>query len=126
VGDVHPALTSNIIKLAIAVHRRLGPGLLENVCEECLCFEFGRNGLAFERQVPVPVVYDAVRLECGFRIDVLVERTVLIEIKAVERLLPVHNAQVLTYLKLTGCPVGLLVNFDAVTLKEGLRRFVRS
>ena len=117
-------LTEQVIGCAIEVHRALGPGLLEAVYEECLCHELHENGLGFQRQIPVPVTYKAVNLETGFRADLVIEKVLLIEIKAVERLLPVHQAQVLTYLKLSGIPKGLLLNFNTRVLKDGIRRFV--
>ncbi|MCH6589873.1 MAG: GxxExxY protein [Alphaproteobacteria bacterium] len=117
-------LTEQVIGCAIEVHRALGPGLLEAVYEECLCHELHENGLGFQRQIPVPVTYKAVNLETGFRADLVIEKELLIEIKAVERLLPVHQAQVLTYLKLSGIPKGLLLNFNTRVLKDGIRRFV--
>ena len=117
-------LTEQVIGCAIEVHRALGPGLLEAVYEECLCHELHENGLGFQRQSPVPVTYKAVNLETGFRADLVIEKELLIEIKAVERLLPVHQAQVLTYLKLSGIPNGLLLNFNTRVLKDGIRRFV--
>ncbi len=117
-------LTEQVIGCAIEVHRALGPGLLEAVYEECLCHELHENGLGFQRQIPVPVTYKAVNLETGFRADLVVGKELLIEIKAVERLLPVHRAQVLTYLKLSGIPKGLLLNFNTRVLKDGIQRFV--
>lgn len=118
------ALTERVIGLAIDVHRELGPGLLESAYEECLCFELKQSGLSHERQVPLPVVYKGARLDCGYRLDVVVEKEVIVEIKAVERLMPIHDAQVLTYLRLSGRKVGLLMNFNGVVLKDGLRRLV--
>src|SRR6185437_12622028 len=101
-------LTERIIGFAIEVHRHLGPGLLESAYEECLCYELQQSGLVFRRQVPLPVIYKAVHLDCGYRIDVVVERRVILELKTVERLIPVHDAQLLTYLKLSGLRTGLL------------------
>jgi GxxExxY protein len=118
-------LTERLIGFAIEVHRHLGPGLLESAYEECLCYELKHSGLDFKRQVPLPVVYKSVRLDCGYRLDVVVDETVIIELKTVERLLPVHDAQLLTYLKLSGIRTGLLLNFYSPTLKDGIRRFVR-
>jgi GxxExxY protein len=118
------ALTERVIKLAINVHRHLGPGLLESAYEECLCLEFKQSGIAFARQVALPVVYKTVRLDCGYRMDIVVERELIVEIKAVERLLPIHEAQMITYLRLSGHKIGLLMNFNSVVLKDGLRRFV--
>ncbi len=117
-------LTERVIGLAIEVHRNLGPGLLESAYEECLCFELRQNGIDHTRQVALPVVYKDVKLECGYRIDIVVEKRLVIEIKAVERLMPIHEAQMLTYLRLSGHKVGLLMNFNSVALKDGLRRLV--
>ncbi|HEY7577843.1 MAG TPA: GxxExxY protein [Acetobacteraceae bacterium] len=116
--------TNRIIGLAIKVHRKLGPGLLESVYEECLCWELAHDGLAFRRQVPLPVIYEDIRLKCAYYADIIVEQSVLLELKSVERILPVHEAQALTYLRLSGCRVGLLMNFNSVMLKDGLRRFI--
>jgi GxxExxY protein len=113
-----------VIGLAIKLHRRLGPGLLESVYEECLCFELEQAGIAYRQQVPVPVVYERVTLEAGCRADIVVKQELILEIKAIERLLPVHEAQLLTYLKMGGYRVGPLLNFNAARLKDGLRRFV--
>ncbi len=117
-------LSEKVIGLAIDVHKALGPGLLESVYEQCLCHELKENNVQFERQVAVPITYKAANLECGFRADVIVEKTLLIEIKALERLLPVHQAQVLTYLKLSGIGRGLLINFNTKLLKDGIQRYV--
>lgn len=118
-------LTSGIIGAAIAVHRGLGPGLLESAYQACMAWELGQRGLRHERQVPLPVVYNDVVLECGYKLDLVVERLVVVELKAVARLEPVHTAQVLTYLRLSGCPAGLLINFNVPVLKSGIRRIVR-
>lgn len=118
------ALSERVIGLAVDVHRQLGPGLLESAYEGCLCFELSRDGIAHSRQVRLPVVYKDVRLDCGYRMDLVVETQLIVEIKAVERLLPLHDAQMLTYLRLSRCKVGLLMNFNTVKLKDGLRRFV--
>jgi GxxExxY protein len=118
------ALSERIIKMAIDVHRQLGPGLLESAYEQCLCYELQQGGIAYERQVPLAVVYKSVQLECGYRMDLVAEHELLIEIKAVERVLPIHEAQIMTYLRLSGLKVGLLMNFNSVVLKDGLRRFV--
>ena len=117
-------LTEQVIGCAIEVHTALGPGLLEAVYEECLCHELHENGLGFQRQIPVPVTSKAVNLETGFRADPVIEKELLIEIKAVESVLPVHRAQVLTYLKLSGIPKGLLLTFNTRVLKDGIQRFV--
>ena len=117
-------LTEKVIGLAIAVHRELGPGLLESAYEECLCYELTDRRIAFTRQVPLAVNYKGVRLDCGYRIDLIVDRTLLLEIKAVEKLLPIHDAQILTYLRLSRIRVGLLMNFNTVVLRDGIRRIV--
>lgn len=123
-SQANDPLTEKIIGFAIEVHRHLGPGLLESAYEECLCYELQQSGLIYRRQVPLPVVYKAVRLDCGYRIDIVVEQRVILELKTVERLIPVHDAQLLTYLKLSGLRTGLLLNFHSPVLKEGIRRFV--
>jgi len=114
--------TSAIIGAAIEVHRQLGPGLLESAYEECLCHELHLRGLAFERQVALPVSYKGLQLDCGYRIDLIVEREVVVELKAVEKILPIHEAQLLTYLKISGKHVGLLINFDVPLLTQGIIR----
>ena len=118
------ALTERVIGMAIEVHRQLGPGLLESAYEECLCFELRQAGIAHENQVALPVHYKTVYLNCGYRMDLVVERRLVVEIKSAERLLPIHEAQILTYLRLSGMKVGLLMNFNSVALRDGLRRFV--
>jgi GxxExxY protein len=117
-------LTEQIIGLGIKVHRRLGPGLLESIYSECLCWELRHDGLAHAREVPLAVTYEDMRLPLAYRADVIVEQSVILEIKSVERVLPVHEAQALTYLRLSGCRVALLMNFNSVLLKNGLRRFI--
>jgi GxxExxY protein len=116
---LHEELTERVIGAAIEVHRALGPGLLESAYEECLCHEFHLRGLGFQRQVPLPVEYKGVRLDCGYRIDLVVEDAVVLEIKCVEHTLPVHEAQLLTYLKMTGKRVGLILNFNVAVLARG-------
>ena len=118
------AVTEKVIGAAIEVHRCLGPGLLESAYEECLCYELSQLGLRFERQVRLPVQYKGLKLDCGYRMDLVVEDTVLVEIKAIEGLLPVHSAQLLTYLKSSGKRVGLLINFNVPILAKGLKRMV--
>ena len=118
------SITQVIIGSAIEVHRTLGPGLLESAYEECLCRELELKKINFQRQLALPVNYKGLKLESGYRLDLLVERNVVVEIKAVEHLLPVHSAQVLTYLKLGGWPAGLLMNFHSPTLREGIRRLI--
>ncbi|MBK8906162.1 MAG: GxxExxY protein [Anaerolineaceae bacterium] len=120
-------LTSQIIGAAIEVHRQLGPGLLESSYETCLAYELEARGLSIERQKPVPIVYKDVHLEYGYRIDILVNQLVIVELKVVEAITPVHEAQLLSYLKFSGCKVGLLINFNVALLKDGgIRRFIRS
>jgi GxxExxY protein len=117
-------LTEKIIGFAINVHRALGPGLLESAYEECLCYEIDQSVLTFRRQVALPIIYKAVRLDCGYRMDIVVEERVIVELKTVERLLPIHEAQMLTYLKLSGKKIGLLLNFNTPALKDGIRRML--
>jgi GxxExxY protein len=117
-------ITESIIGAAIKVHRALGPGLLESAYEACLAFELTQCGLTVEQQKPLPIVYCEVKLDCAYRLDLLVEKTVIVEVKAVDRLAPIHQAQLLSYLRLSGCKVGLLINFNVKILKDGLRRVV--
>ena len=119
-----PELTHAIIGAAIEVHRTLGPGLLESAYEECLARELSLRGLKLERQKPLPVVYKDVKLECGYRMDLLVEGRVVVELKSIDALAPVHDAIVLTYLRLSGCRIGLLLNFNVAVLKDGIKRFL--
>lgn len=117
-------ITEGIIGAAIQAHRVLGPGLLESAYEACLAFELSKRNLNVEQQKPLPVVYESVKLECGYRIDLLIERSVIVEVKSVDNLASIHEAQILSYLKLSGCKIGLLINFNVTVLKEGIRRFV--
>jgi len=117
-------VTEQVIGAAIEVHKALGPGLLESAYEECLCQELALRGVSFDRQVPLPVTYKGVKLDCGYRIDLIVLGAVVVEIKAVESILPIHEAQLLTYLKLGGWKLGLLINFNVPILKDGIRRRV--
>jgi GxxExxY protein len=117
-------VTESIIGAAIQVHSALGPGLLESAYEACLAFELSGRGMKVQQQIPLPVVYREVRLECGYRLDLLVEDTVIVEVKAVDTLVAIHEAQLLSYLKLSGCQVGLLINFNVKMLKQGVRRMV--
>jgi GxxExxY protein len=117
-------VTQAIIGAAIEVHRALGPGLLESAYEGCLCHELTLRGIPFERQVALPVRYKGLSLDCSYRLDLLVAKLVLVEIKAVETLQPIHEAQLMTYLKLGGWQVGLLINFNVPILKQGIRRRV--
>jgi GxxExxY protein len=118
-------LSERVLGACIEVHRHLGPGLLESAYEQCLCHELSLGGLSFERQRPLPVTYKGVTLDCGYRLDVVVEEQLILELKAVDHLLSLHEAQVLTYLKLTGLDVGLLVNFNTSVLRSGIRRLAR-
>lgn len=113
-----------MIGSAIRVHRAVGPGLLESIYEECLAHQLALDGLAVERQVLFPLVYGELRIAAGYRADLVVERRLIVELKSVERFLPVHDAQLLTYLRLSGCRIGLMLNFNVARLKEGLRRIV--
>ncbi|HET9410155.1 MAG TPA: GxxExxY protein [Candidatus Sulfotelmatobacter sp.] len=122
--DKLDSITRRIIGAAIEVHRQVGPGLLESAYESCLAFELRQMGLQFELQKPLPVIYKDVRLDCGYRLDIVVENSVIVEIKAVEQLLPIHDAQLLSYLRLSGKKVGLLINFHARVLKSGLKTIV--
>jgi len=122
--DAPDALTSRVIGLAMEVHRALGPGLLESAYEECLCYELASHGIRFDRQVPLPVIYKSVRLDCAYRLDLAIEDMLVAELKTVERILPVHEAQLLTYLRLSGRTTGLILNFHVAVLKDGIRRLV--
>lgn len=117
-------VTESVIGAAIEVHRHLGPGLLESAYEECLCRELWLRQIPFERQQPLPLAYKGLQLECGYRLDRVVAQTVVVEIKSVEALLPIHEAQLLTYLRLGGWKIGLLLNFNTPVLTKGLRRLV--
>jgi len=117
-------ISEKIIGCAIQVHRELGPGLLESSYQECLYFELLQSGLFVEKQKALPLVYKEVKLECGYRLDLIVENKVIIEVKSVEMLNDIHLAQVLTYLKLSECKLGLLMNFNVVLLKSGIKRIV--
>jgi GxxExxY protein len=117
-------LTEAIIGAAIEVHRALGPGLLESTYESCLAYELHSRGIEFQRQIELCVVYKGQDIDCGYRIDLLVKNRVILEIKAVDKLHSVHDAQLLTYLKLSGKRIGLLLNFNTITLKDGIRRRV--
>jgi len=119
-------ITGTIINCAIGVHRALGPGLLESAYEACLAFELAEQGLKIERQKPLPVVYRDVKLDCGYRLDIFVEESVIIEIKVVDHLAPIHKAQLLSYLRLSECKVGLLINFNVNVLKSGVIRMVNN
>ena len=121
---LHEELTSRIRRSLFNVHAELGPGLLENAYESCVSWEFAHEGLSFRRQVELPVMYRGQHVDCGYRIDMIVEEKVILEFKAIESLLPIHEAQLLTYLRLSGYQVGLLVNFNVQHLKDGIVRRV--
>jgi GxxExxY protein len=116
------SLTHEIIGAAIDVHRHLGPGLLESAYRECLCHELSLRSIDFRRELALPLQYKGVKLDCGYRVDVLVENLVIVELKAIQALAPVHEAQLLTYLRLGGWKGGLLINFNVPVLKDGIRR----
>ncbi len=119
-------ISGQIIKGAIAVHKELGPGLLESTYEGCLLHELVDSGLSVQSQVPFPVKYKGKLIDVGYRVDLLVEGIVVVELKAVERLLPIHSAQILTYLKLSDLKVGLLINFNTQRIKDGIHRFINT
>ncbi len=119
-------ITEAIIGAAINVHRELGPGLLESAYEACLAFDLSDTRLFIEQQKPLPVIYKNVKLDCGYRLDLLVEKEVIVELKSVEKILPIHKAQLMSYLKLSGCKVGLLINFNVEVLKDGIVRIVNN
>ena len=117
-------LSNRVIGCAIEVHRHLGPGLLESTYEQCLACELNRNGIAFQLQYPQPVHYKDIELDCGYRIDILVEGQLILELKSVEEIKGIHEAQLLTYMKLAAVKVGLLINFNVTRLKDDIKRFV--
>ncbi len=117
-------IATQIVDASYHIHKALGPGLLESAYEVCLAFEVAQRGLKVEQQKPLPVVYREVKLDCGYRLDLLVEESVIVEIKAIDSLAAIHQAQLLSYLKLSGCKVGLLINFNVKVLKDGIRRVV--
>jgi GxxExxY protein len=117
-------LSGKIIGAAIEVHKILGAGLLESAYEECLCREFSIGNINFEKQVQIPVLYKGIQLNCGYRADIIVDKKVILELKAVASIDPIHEAQMLTYLKLSGLKLGLLFNFNVPLMKDGIRRFV--
>ncbi len=121
---VFEELSHEIRGAAIEVHKELGPGLLESAYEQCLCRELGLRNLAFKRQVPLPVTYKGIKIDCGYRVDLLVEDNVVLELKSIEALLPVHEAQLLTYLRLSGKKLGFLMNFNVALMKDGIVRLV--
>jgi GxxExxY protein len=118
------SITQKIIGSAITIHKELGPGLLESSYEACMAYELAQLNLKVERQKGLPVIYRGIKLDCGYRIDFLIEDRVIVELKAVEKLEPIHEAQILSYLKLSNCEVGLLINFNVKLIKYGIRRFL--
>jgi len=119
-------ITERVIGVCIDIHKQLGPGLLESAYEECVCYELAQLGMRFERQKPLPVKYKNVNLDCGYRLDLVIEDKVILELKTVEQLLPIHEAQLLTYLKLSGLTLGLLINFNVAMLKHGIKRIANN
>jgi len=117
-------LSRKVIGLSIEVHRELGPGLLENTYKQCLAYELSQAGINFKIEVELPVKYKNILISCGYRIDLLIEDTLIIELKSVDKILPIHEAQLLTYMKLSGIKTGLLINFNELLLKDGIKRFV--
>ena len=117
-------ISGAVVDAAMKIHSALGPGLLESAYAACLKHELIKRGLRVASEVPLPVVYDGVRLDAGYRLDLVVEDTVVVELKAIEALAPIHQAQIISYLKLSGKPIGLLINFHSLHLKDGIKRFV--
>ncbi len=117
-------LGERVLGCAIRVHKALGPGLLESAYENCLAHELGKSGLAFRQQLTLPVTYDGILIEVGYRLDLLVEESIVVEVKSLERILPVHRSQVLSYLRLGGYPLGYLINFNSILLKDGIGRVI--
>ncbi len=120
------ALSRKTLDAAMKVHTTLGPGLLESAYEHCLCYELGRQGIKTARQVALPITYEGIHIDAGYRIDILVEQEIIVELKTVETLLPVHQAQLLSYLRLSGKQLGLLINFHVASLRNGIKRMVNS
>ena len=117
-------LSNKVIGCALEVHRNLGPGLLESTYEQCLAHELKIANILFKLQCPLPVEYKGIKLDCGYRIDVLIDNSIIIELKSVDKVLPIHQAQLLTYMKLAGISIGLLINFNVKYLKDGIKRMV--
>ncbi len=124
IQSARDSLTESVIDFAMEVHRTLGPGLLESAYQECLCYELKANAIAFGRQVALPVIYKTVKLDCGYRMDLVVDDQLVVELKTVEKILPIHEAQLLTYLRLSEIRTGLLLNFNTAILKNGIKRMV--
>ena len=119
-------LTERIIGCAIEVHKGIGPGLLESAYEECLCYELSQAGLSFERQVSLPVIYKQVKLDCGYRLDIVVESQIIIEVKAVDQIISIHEAQLLSYLRMLNKRLGLILNFHSTVMKSGIKRIANN
>ena len=117
-------LSNRVIGCAMDVHRVLGPGLLESTYEQCLAHELHLAGILFRIQVPLPVEYKGIKLDCGYRVDLMIDDRMIVELKSVEKILPIHQAQLLTYMKLSGISIGLLMNFNVIRLKDGIKRMV--
>ena len=124
--QIENELATEVIGAAIVIHKVLGPGLLESAYKECLFYELTKRGLYVEKEKPLPLIYEEIKMDCGYRSDLLIENKLIIEIKAVDALNDVHLAQVLTYLKVSGCRLGLLMNFNVVKVKDGIRRIIKS
>jgi len=125
-GEKLNKVTEAIISVAVDVHRALGPGLLESAYEACMVYDLAKAGLKVEQQKPLPIVYRGIKLECAYRLDLMIDNEVIVEIKSVKKLLPIHQAQLLSYLKLSECKVGLLINFNVKMLKNGIKRVVNN
>ena len=121
---IENTIATEIVDICFHIHKKLGPGLLESVYEEILAYEIAKSNYFAKRQVPIPLIYDSIKLNLGFRADLIIENKVIIEVKAIEVILPVHKMQLLTYLKITGLKLGLLINFNTQTIKEGITRVV--
>jgi len=119
-------ITEQVIGCCIEIHKQLGPGLLESAYEQCLCYELSALGVAFERQKPLPMKYKTVNLDCGYRLDLVIQGKIILELKTVENLLPIHEAQLLTHLKLSGLTLGLLINFNVPVLQNGIKRIANN
>jgi GxxExxY protein len=119
-------LATEVIGVSITVHKALGPGLLESAYKECLFYELVKKGLYVEKEKSLPLIYEEIRMDCGYRLDIVVENKLIIEVKAVESLNDIHLAQVLTYLKVSGCKLGLLINFNVLMVKDGIRRIIKT
>lgn len=124
IAELVEKVAKEVVDAALKVHQTLGPGLLESVYEACLCHELGKRGLRFARQLPLSIIYDDLQIDAGLRIDILVEDSLIVELKAVEQMIPLYEAQLLTYLKLSERRLGLLINFNSILLKQGLKRMV--